>query len=70
MTLADIRTRLDGLEGPKYWRSLEELADTAEFREYVTTWYEQEPEPDIESGRTPLPAICVFGWAPSDVVLP
>jgi hypothetical protein len=43
---------------------------SAEFREYVTTWYEQEPEPDIEPGRTPLPAICVFGWAPSDVVLP
>ncbi len=35
MTLADIRTRLDGLEGRTYWRSLEELADTPEFREYV-----------------------------------
>jgi MoCo/4Fe-4S cofactor protein with predicted Tat translocation signal len=35
MTLADIRTRLAGLEGRAYWRSLEELADTPEFREYV-----------------------------------
>src|SRR5213595_3928591 len=35
MTLADIRTRLAGLEGRTYWRSLEELADTPEFREYV-----------------------------------
>ncbi len=35
MTLADIRTRLAGLEGRIYWRSLEELADTPEFREYV-----------------------------------
>ena len=35
MTLADIRTRLDGLEGRTYWRSLEELADTPEFRDYV-----------------------------------
>ncbi len=35
MTLADIRTRLDGLEGRTYWRSLEELADTDEFRAYV-----------------------------------
>ena len=32
MTLADIRSRLAGLEGRKYWRSLEELADTPEFR--------------------------------------
>ena len=35
MTLADIRSRLAGLEGRTYWRSLEELADTPEFREYV-----------------------------------
>ena len=35
MNLADIRSRLDGLEGRKYWRSLEELADTPDFREYV-----------------------------------
>ncbi|MHC5543125.1 TAT-variant-translocated molybdopterin oxidoreductase, partial [Singulisphaera rosea] len=30
--LADIRARLAGQSGPRYWRSLEELADTAEFR--------------------------------------
>ena len=35
MNLADIRSRLSGLEGRTYWRSLEELADTPEFREYV-----------------------------------
>ena len=35
MTLADIKTRLAGLEGRTYWRSLEELADTDEFRAYV-----------------------------------
>jgi MoCo/4Fe-4S cofactor protein with predicted Tat translocation signal len=35
MNLADIRSRLEGLEGRAYWRSLEELADTAEFRQYV-----------------------------------
>jgi molybdopterin-containing oxidoreductase family iron-sulfur binding subunit len=35
MNLSDIRTRLAGLGGRTYWRSLEELADTAEFREYV-----------------------------------
>ena len=35
MQLADIRTRLAGLEGRTYWRSLEELAETPEFRQYV-----------------------------------
>ncbi|HEY7475903.1 MAG TPA: TAT-variant-translocated molybdopterin oxidoreductase [Vicinamibacterales bacterium] len=35
MTLADIRTRLAGLEGRAYWRSLEEVSDTPEFREYL-----------------------------------
>ena len=35
MNLSDIRTRLAGLEGRAYWRSLEELADTPEFRDYV-----------------------------------
>jgi molybdopterin-containing oxidoreductase family iron-sulfur binding subunit len=35
MNLSDIRTRLAGLEGRAYWRSLEELSDTPEFRDYV-----------------------------------
>jgi MoCo/4Fe-4S cofactor protein with predicted Tat translocation signal len=35
MTLSDIRSRLAGLEGRTYWRSLEELAETPEFTEYV-----------------------------------
>src|SRR6478736_7070923 len=35
MNLSDIRTRLAGLGGRTYWRSLEELADTPEFRDYV-----------------------------------
>ena len=35
MTLNQIRSRLAGLEGRTYWRSLEELADTPAFREYV-----------------------------------
>ena len=35
MTLAEIRTRLAGLEGRAYWRSLEELSDTPEFRDYL-----------------------------------
>src|SRR5688572_21381760 len=35
MDLSEIRTRLAGLEGRTYWRSLEELADTPEFKDYV-----------------------------------
>src|SRR5215510_10688065 len=36
MTLSAIRSRLAGLEGRAYWRSLDEAADTPEFRDYVT----------------------------------
>ena len=35
MDFAQIRNRLAGLEGKSYWRSLEELADTKEFGEYM-----------------------------------
>ena len=35
MTLAEIRSHLAGLSGRAYWRSLEELSDSPEFREYV-----------------------------------
>jgi len=35
MTFAEIRSRLAGLEGRAYWRSLEELADTPDFRDYL-----------------------------------
>jgi MoCo/4Fe-4S cofactor protein with predicted Tat translocation signal len=35
MQLADIRTRLAGLTGRTYWRSLEELADTPDFRQFL-----------------------------------
>ena len=35
MQLDDIRSRLAGLEGRSYWRSLEELADTPDFRELL-----------------------------------
>jgi molybdopterin-containing oxidoreductase family iron-sulfur binding subunit len=32
MTLAAVRAQLKGVKGKKYWRSLDELADTAEFQ--------------------------------------
>ena len=35
MDFAQIRNRLAGLEGKSYWRSLEELADTKEFGDYM-----------------------------------
>ncbi|MFZ1937986.1 MAG: TAT-variant-translocated molybdopterin oxidoreductase [Terracidiphilus sp.] len=35
MTLAQVRAKLEGVKGKKFWRSLDELADTPEFREAV-----------------------------------
>src|SRR5262249_37641689 len=35
LDLAAIRARLAGAGGPRYWRSLEELAETAEFRAFL-----------------------------------
>jgi len=35
LDLAAVRSRLETARGPEYWRSLEELADTEEFRELL-----------------------------------
>ncbi len=35
MDFASVRNRLAGLEGKAYWRSLEELADSPEFNDYL-----------------------------------
>src|ERR1700677_2776086 len=35
LTLAEVRAKLDGKTGPRYWRSLEELADTEDFQELL-----------------------------------
>jgi MoCo/4Fe-4S cofactor protein with predicted Tat translocation signal len=35
MTFEEMRTQLAGLEGKKYWRSLDELAATPEFNEFL-----------------------------------
>jgi molybdopterin-containing oxidoreductase family iron-sulfur binding subunit len=35
MTLEQVRSKLDGVKGKKYWRSIDELADTAEFQAAV-----------------------------------
>ncbi|HTW49468.1 MAG TPA: TAT-variant-translocated molybdopterin oxidoreductase [Acidobacteriaceae bacterium] len=36
MTLAEVREKLAGQKGKKYWRSIDELAETPEFAELVT----------------------------------
>jgi molybdopterin-containing oxidoreductase family iron-sulfur binding subunit len=52
MNLADIKTRLAGLQGRTYWRSLEELADTDEFKAYVQREFpEQASEFKDPAGR-------------------
>ena len=35
LTLAEVRAKLDGKSGKRYWKSLDELADTAEFQELM-----------------------------------
>ena len=39
--LASMRARLDGLRGRQFWRSLEELAETPEFRRVVEREFPQ-----------------------------
>ena len=52
MDLTAIRSRLAGSEGRLYWRSLGELADTPEFREYLHREFpEQASEWNDPSGR-------------------
>ena len=47
-----IRSRLAGAEGRMYWRSLGELADTPEFREYLHREFpEQASEWNDPKGR-------------------
>lgn len=33
--LANIRARLAGIQGKQFWRSLEELAETSEFKQFL-----------------------------------
>src|SRR5215510_669496 len=40
-SLQTIRAHLDGARGPEYWRGLEELADTDEFRELIRREFPQ-----------------------------
>ena len=52
MDLSAIRSRLAGAEGRLYWRSLGELADTPEFREYLHREFpEQASEWNDPKGR-------------------
>ena len=52
MDLPDIRSRLAGSNGRLYWRSLGELADTPEFREYLHREFpEQASEWNDPKGR-------------------
>jgi molybdopterin-containing oxidoreductase family iron-sulfur binding subunit len=35
MTLAEVRARLDGQTGRRFWKNLDELAETSEFQEMM-----------------------------------
>ena len=42
LELGEIRQQLEGVEGPEYWRSLEELAQTPEFEELLKREFPQQ----------------------------
>lgn len=43
--ITEIRKRLEGSQGETYWRSLEELADTPEFREFLHKEFPRQAAP-------------------------
>jgi MoCo/4Fe-4S cofactor protein with predicted Tat translocation signal len=43
--ISDIRARLEGKSGKAYWRSLDELADTAEFRDFLEQEFPRQAAP-------------------------
>ena len=45
LDLAEIRTRLDAKNGKAYWRSLEELAETPEFEEFLAKEFPRQAAP-------------------------
>src|SRR5215470_20401383 len=50
---AAIRQRMEGARGPEYWRSLEDLADSPDFREWLEREFPRQATAweDIESGE-------------------
>ena len=44
LDLSALRARLEGAPGREYWRSLEELADTPEFRDFLEQEFPQHAE--------------------------
>jgi molybdopterin-containing oxidoreductase family iron-sulfur binding subunit len=53
-SLSDLRRRLAESEGPLYWRSLEELAGTATFREAVASEFPSFAEKWSDTGQDPV----------------
>lgn len=49
LDFSQIRQRLAGKEGVTYWRSLDELADTYEFQEYLRKEFPRQAAP-LENG--------------------
>src|SRR5690606_31536760 len=43
--ISSIRERLAGAEGPAYWRSLDEIADTQEFQEFLHKEFPRQAAP-------------------------
>jgi molybdopterin-containing oxidoreductase family iron-sulfur binding subunit len=45
LDLARVRERLGGESGERYWRSLDELADTVEFQEFLRKEFPRQAAP-------------------------
>ena len=52
MTLAEVRQKLDGKTGRRFWKNLDELAETTEFQELM-----QEEFPRQSTECAPVPAV-------------
>ena len=60
--LPSIKKRLAGTSGEKFWRSLDELAETDEFKETTNeTVGSLEPVPKPPAGYKPAPRAAVLG---------
>jgi MoCo/4Fe-4S cofactor protein with predicted Tat translocation signal len=62
MDIAALRSKLDGAAGPKYWRSLDELAETPEFLKFVDDEFPSRAE-DLRNPATRRDVLRVMGAA-------
>jgi MoCo/4Fe-4S cofactor protein with predicted Tat translocation signal len=81
LDLAAIRERLAGARGRQYWQSLEELADTEAFREYLEREFPHQAPRDMEplsrraflkvmGASLALAGVSGCAWQPAEKIVP